>query len=149
MDGAFFSETIISALDELGVQYTISIPVERYTSIKCYIEQRKRWRSMRANDSYCEKISRSNPGRFNVIDSSLYVSTATYKDKEPLQLDLFQPYDFDYQYKAIVTNKTTGATNTIEYYEGRGTQEGIFAELKSQLVLGYVPCNSCNCCCLY
>ena len=43
-----------------------------------------------------------------------------------------------------MTNKTTGAANTIEYHEGRGTQEGIFAEFKSQLALGYVPCNSWN-----
>jgi hypothetical protein len=144
MDGAFFSETIISALDELGVQYTISIPFERYTSIKCYIEERKRWCAMRANDSYFEKQislrSWSIPRhRFIFVRQHCNVQR-----KEPLQLDLFQPYDFNYQYKAIVTNKTTGATNTIEYHEGRGTQEGIFAELKSQLALGYVPCNSWN-----
>jgi len=29
MDGAFFSEAIIGTLDELGVQYTISIPFEK------------------------------------------------------------------------------------------------------------------------
>lgn len=64
--------------------------------------------------------------------------------KEPLQLDLFQPNDFNYQYKAVVTNKTTGAANTVEYHKGRGTQESIFAELKSHMTLGYVPCNSWN-----
>ena len=56
--------------------------------------------------------------------------------KEPLQLDLFQAYDLNYQYKAILTNKSTIAQNTIKYHEGRGTQEGIFAELKPQLALG-------------
>lgn len=55
MDGAFFSEAIISALDELRVQYTISIPFKRNSSIKGYIEERRRWRSMRGNDSYLEK----------------------------------------------------------------------------------------------
>ena len=69
--------------------------------------------------------------------------------KEPLQLDLFHPNDFNYQYKAIVTNKTAGAANTVEYHERRGTQEGIFAELKLQMALGYVPRNSWNANILY
>jgi hypothetical protein len=144
MDGAFFSEAMISTLDELGVQYTISVPFERYSSIKCHVEERRRWRSMRGKDSYFEKQislkSWSIPRhRFIFIRQPCNVQR-----KKPLQLDLFQPYDFNYQYKAVVTSKITNAANTIEYHEGRGTQEGIFAELKSQMALGYVPCNRWN-----
>lgn len=144
MDGAFFSEAIIRALDELSVEYTISIPFERYTSIKCYIEERRRRRSLRANDSYFEKtisLKSWSIARHRFLFVRQYCNV---QQKQPLQLDLFKPYDFNYQYKAIVTNKTTGAANTVDFHEGRGTQEGIFAELKSQLALGYVPCNSWN-----
>ena len=66
------------------------------------------------------------------------------QNKEPLQLDLFLPHDFDYQYKAVVTNKSSGADNVVAYHEGRGSQEGLFAELKSQAALGYIPCNTWN-----
>lgn len=144
MDGAFFSEAVICALDELGVQYTISVPFERYLSIKCYIEERRRWRSMRGNDSYFEKQISLKSWSIPFHRFIFVRQHCNLQRKQPLQLDLFQPHDFNYQYKAIVTNKTNSAANTVEYHEGRGTQEGIFAELKSQMALGYVPCNSWN-----
>lgn len=56
MDGAFFSEHIIECLDELGVEYSISVPFERYpTTIKCYIEERKRWRRLRKGAKFFDK----------------------------------------------------------------------------------------------
>jgi len=64
--------------------------------------------------------------------------------KGVLQLDMFEPHDFDFRYKVIVTNKTTQAKNVVEYHEGRGTQEGLFAELKTEAAMSYVPCNSWN-----
>lgn len=94
MDGAFFSQAIINVLDELRVQYTISIPFERYTSIKCYIDERWRWRPIRGNDSYFEKQislkSWSIPKhRFIFVRQHCKMQ----RKGEPLQLDLFQPYD--------------------------------------------------------
>ena len=48
MDGAFFSERIIQCLDELCVEYSISVPYERCTTtIKCYFEEQKQWRQLR------------------------------------------------------------------------------------------------------
>jgi len=44
----------------------------------------------------------------------------------------------------ILTNKPTGAASAVSFHDGRGSQEGIFAELKSQLPLGYVPNNTWN-----
>ena len=49
----FFSEEIIKCLNELGMEYSISVPFERYaTTIKCYIEERKRSRRLRAGAKY-------------------------------------------------------------------------------------------------
>ena len=42
MDSAFFSEETILALENAGVHYTISVPVDRYVAIKEMIEQRRR-----------------------------------------------------------------------------------------------------------
>jgi len=50
----------------------------------------------------------------------------------------------DILYKVIVTNKSTKTRNVVEYHEGRGTQEGLFAELKTEAAMSYVPCNSWN-----
>ncbi len=65
------------------------------------------------------------------------------KKKKPtkgeLQLDLFEPVSHEYEYSVIVTNKTTGARHVLEFHHGRGSQEGIFAEGKSQCQLGYIP----------
>ena len=56
MDGAFFSEQFIECLDKLGAQYSISVPIERYpTTIKCYIEERKRWRRLRKSTKFFER----------------------------------------------------------------------------------------------
>ena len=64
--------------------------------------------------------------------------------KGALQLDLFEPHDFDFRYKIIVTNKATRAKQVIEYHEGRATQEGLIAELKTQAPMSYAPCNTWN-----
>ncbi len=145
MDGAFFSENIIECLDELGVEYSISVPFERYTTtVKCHIDERKRWWQLRKGAKFFEKwIALDSweiaPHRF------LFVRDRHKEQhKGVIQLDLFKPYDFDYRYKVIVTNKTTQAKHVVEYHEGRGTQEGLFAELKTEAAMSYVPCNSWN-----
>lgn len=144
MDAAFFSEAIIDLLDELGVEYTISVPHQRYHSINDHIEQRCRWRPLADESHYFEKsLSLKSwsiaPRRFIFVRQCCKV-----QDKQPLQLDLFVPQDFNYQYKAVVTNKTSNANYVINNHEGRGSQEGLFSELKSQAALSYIPCNSWN-----
>jgi len=145
MDGAFFSEQIIQCLDELEVEYSISVPFERYTTtIKCYIEERKRWWRLRKGAKYFEKwISLDS---WEIAAHRFLFVRDRHKEqrKGAIQLDLFKPYDFDYRYKVIVTNKTTQSKHAVEYHEGRGTQEGLFAELKTEAAMGYVPCNSWN-----
>ena len=51
--------------------------------------------------------------------------------KEPVQLNLFIPYEYGYDFKAIITNKSLCAKKVLNYHNGRGAQEGLFAELKS------------------
>ena len=66
------------------------------------------------------------------------------QNKEPIQLDLFHPKDYNHQYKVIITNKSNKPARIIGYHEGRGTQQGLFAELTSQLSMNYIPCNTWN-----
>jgi hypothetical protein len=59
--------------------------------------------------------------------------------KGAIQLDLFIPYDYGYDFKVIVTNKPLSAKKALSFHNGRGAQEGVFAELKSQTQMDYVP----------
>lgn len=145
MDGAFFSERVIDSLNQLGVQYSISVPFERYTTtIKCYIDERKRWRRLRKGARYFEK--RISLDSWSIAQQRfLFVrDRQKQQSKGVIQLDLFKPHDFNYRYKVIVTNKSTKAKHVVEYHEGRGSQEGLFAELKTEAALSYVPCNTWN-----
>ena len=132
MDGAFFSEKLIALLDELGVEYTISVPFERYTTIKGHVQERKRWRRVCDDIQFFEKQLSLQSWDIPRHRFLFVREHCKLQRKEPIQLDLFEPYDFDYQYKSIITNKTTIAVHIIEYHQGRGTQEGLFAQLKSQ-----------------
>ena len=48
------------------------------------------------------------------------------------------PYEHGYDFKVIVTNNPLSAKNVLNYHNGRGAQEGLFAELKSQIQMDYV-----------
>ena len=61
------------------------------------------------------------------------------QQKGPVQLDLFEPYEYGFDFKVIVTNKQLQAASVVDYHDGRGSQEGVFAELKSQCHVDYVP----------
>jgi len=69
------------------------------------------------------------------IDETLAVQDAQYRSA----LDLFEPTLSGYEFTVVVTNKTTAARHVVRFHHGRGAQEGVFAELKSQGQLDYVP----------
>jgi Transposase DDE domain group 1 len=58
----------------------------------------------------------------------------------PLQLHLFEPRDFNYDYKVIVTNKSESAKNVVLFHNGRGSQEAIFGDAKNDTALDIIPC---------
>jgi hypothetical protein len=68
-----------------------------------------------------------------------------YRDKKtkkqhkgPLQLHLFEPRDFNYDYKVIVTNKTESAKSVVLFHNGRGSQERIFGDAKNDAALDVI-----------
>ena len=54
MDSAFFSDEIVGSLDAAGVEYTVSVPFERFTDLKARIEARRLWWRGAAQWSYFE-----------------------------------------------------------------------------------------------
>ncbi len=138
MDGAFFSDALVGLLDGLGVQFTISVPFERFVELKGMIEKRRRWQRWNETLAYFEMPWKpkawSRRYRFLVVRRRVIV-----RDKGPVQLDLFIPQTVDSEFKVLVTNKDIRAREVVAFHDGRGAQEGVFAELKSQGQLDYVP----------
>lgn len=138
LDGAFFSKQMVELFEEMNVQFTISVPFLRMLVLKSIIEERRRWIPIDEDTSYFEKIWK--PDKWNNTFCFIFVRTINkIQNKEPIQLDMFYPDEYEYAYKVIVTNKTSSANNVIAFHNGRGSQEGIFAELKSQIQMDYIP----------
>jgi hypothetical protein len=142
MDSAFFSDAMIGCLESLGVEYAISVPFERFSQLKEKIEARTRWSAVIGGNRPSDGFEQNwKPKSWKKKSRFLFVRTANARQtKGALQLDLFEPRDFAYDYKCVVTNKRCSLKKAVRFLEGRGQQEGVFAELKSQGALAYVPC---------
>ncbi len=138
MDSAFFSQNILAIFNSRHVKFTASVPFERLTQLKEMIEKRKRWRKIDRQWSYFE-ISwkpKSWDSRYRFI----FIRKKTKKlRKGPLQLHLFEPRDFNFDYKVIVTNKNESAKNIVLFHNGRGSQECIFGDAKNDAALDVIP----------
>jgi len=138
MDSAFFSQKILQVLDGLHVKFSASVPFERFPELKTMIEQRRRWRGIDKQWSFFESHWRpkswKNHYRFLFIRKRVKT-----QQKGPLQLDLFEPRDFQFDYKVLVTNKTGSAKTLVLFHNGRGSQEAIFGDAKTDAALDVIP----------
>ncbi len=118
MDSAFFSDEIVSALDSEGIEVTLSVPFERFAELKKRIQDRARWRSMNETRSFFEVAWK--PEKWQKVYRFLFIrQRCPVIRKEPMQLDLFIPYAYGYEFKVIVTNKWTSGKKTLMYHNGR------------------------------
>jgi len=92
MDSAFFSDAIVSELDNHHVEYTISVPFERFTELKGKINNRCRWYQLNEQCDYFESDwkpkSSQHRRRFVFVRQCSKV-----QHKKPVQLYLFVPYE--------------------------------------------------------
>jgi len=140
-DSAFFSENTVLLMNELKTEFSISVPFERLTELKDHIESRERW--CRIDDTWsCFEIAWkpkkwSNPARFLFLRQK-----SNRRPEGPVQLDMFEPKNIEYSYKVIATNKTESTREVMLFHHGRGSQEGIIGEAKSQAMMDYIPTRS-------
>ena len=140
MDSAFFSDEIVKALDVMEVEYTISVPFELFVKLKGRIEKRSWWHRMDGDTSYFEEYWK--PDSWNETHRFIFVRTREAQQRKgPLQLNLFAPHVYGFQFKVVLTSMTLSARKVVALHNGRGAQEGIFAELKSHAQMDYIPCN--------
>jgi hypothetical protein len=143
MDCAFFSEEIVQPLKALGIHYTISVPFERLTKLKRIVERRTWWRKADKKTAFFEL--KWKPEIWDEEARFIVIRTREPKQRKgPLQLGLFEPYKYGYEFKVILTNSKLSARKLLALHNGRGAQEAIFAELKSHANMDYVPCNRRN-----
>lgn len=137
IDSAFYNKVIFWVLDQLAVEFTCSVPFERFPKLKAIIEQRRRWRCIDGDVSYFE--SDWKPEEWKERYRLLIVRTRNRKQtKGPLQLDLFEPVDHGYEYKAVATSKTDTAEDVLKFHNGRGSQEKLFGEAKQHAALDLI-----------
>ena len=139
MDSAFFNQDIISIMDRQHVKFTASVPFERFVQLKDMVEQRKRWSKIDEQWSFFE--TQWKPKSWDSSYRFIFTRKRTKRQRKgPIQLHLFEPHDFQYDYKVIVTNKIESAKNLVLFHNGRGSQEAIFGNAKTDTALGVIPC---------
>ncbi len=138
IDSAFFNKKILPVLDIKNVKFTASVPFERFPQLKDIIEQRNRWRVIDRQCSYFE--TKWKPKSWNSFYRFIIIRKKTKKQyKGPLQLHLFEPRDFNFDYKVIVTNKNESAKAVAVFHNGRGSQEAIFGNAKQDAAFNVIP----------
>lgn len=138
MDSAFFNERTVVELIKHGVEFTQSVPFARLSELKSLIENRKRWHRLDSATRYFEMHWK--PSAWSKTHRFIFIKTKKKKQqKGPIQLDLFEPYEYGYEFKVMITNKICRAKNVLKFHHGRGYQESIIAELKSNCHLDYIP----------
>ncbi len=143
LDSAFFSDEIITFLEEQGVEFSLSVPFERFAELKQMIQERRRWKRMDARWSRFETFWK--PKKWDTRFRFLLIRQRVHQIfRGPIQLDLFVPHEEGFDFKVIVTNKPTKAKKVLMFHHGRAEQEGLFGELKSQSQMDYIPVRRLN-----
>ncbi len=140
LDSAFFSDEMMETLEELGVEFTVSVPFERLAELKGLVEQRRVWWPATVDGKlrFFQKLWK--PHCWKAQYRFLFIrQEVALQQKGPIQLDMFVPHQTGFEFKVIVTNKVGLALNIVRFHEGRGQQEKVFAELKDQVQMDYLP----------
>lgn len=139
LDSAFFNESVLGLLEQLRVEYAAAVPFTHYTTLRHLVDSRQRW--IRIDDEWSYFETSWRPKKWASKRRIILVRRRQpVRRKGPLQLDLFEPVDHEFTYKAIVTTKTVSAATVLAFFNGRGIQEQLFGEAKQHAALGYIPC---------
>ncbi len=140
MDSAFFSDEMVRALETLGIEFTISVPFERFVELKRLVQERKVWWPATTDGQLRFFQKEWKPKCWSRKFRFIFIRREhPGQQKGPIQLDLFEPQVSGYEFKVVVTNKTGWALKVVRFHEGRGQQENVFSELKDHVNMDYVP----------
>jgi hypothetical protein len=138
VDSAFFNQEVLTGFNNQQVHFTASVPFERFTALKAMVEQRKRWKKIDNHWSYFE--TQWKPKSWSGCFRFIFTRKKTKRQhKGPMQLDLFEPRGFNFDYRVLVTNKGGSAKSVVLFHHGRGGQEAIFGDAKNDTALDAIP----------
>jgi hypothetical protein len=136
-DSAFFQEALLTDLDADGVEFTGSVPFERFPELKQCIEAVAAWTRINATWSFA--VCDWKPKKWQVGHRLLlYRKRRAKQRKGPLQLDLFEPRDYEYEFKVVITNKVGNAGKVLHFHNGRGSQEKLIGDCKQHAAVDVV-----------
>lgn len=131
-DSAFFSEQIVSVLSGCS-SFTISLPFMRFPELKATIDEAVEWERVDAQTDCFLMDWRPACWAHGEIRLVALRRRQPKRRKGPLQLDLFEPVDYEFDYSVVATNDTGCPKRIVRRHHGRGSQEGLLGELKSHL----------------
>ena len=138
MDGAFFQRPVLSALQALGADYAIKVPMHGWLGLKPRIQMRVRWEPVSEAVSAFETMLPIKPWGLT-LRVVCYRKKVFHQTAKNFQLDLFNPDDGIYEYSAVTTSLPLTPKNLWLFMAGRGAQEKTIAELKDGLAFASVP----------
>lgn len=135
MDGAFFRQDVLDVLDPAGVEYAIKVPFYPWLNLR-QVAARAHWK--RVDDrTWCYETRQTIWGRVRRV--VLYRRHVNHKTRKNFQLDLFDPDCGHYEYSAIATNRRIQGRTLWHFYNGRGSHEKVYGELKGGFAFDCVP----------
>lgn len=142
-DSAFYNESVFRTMARYDVEFTCSVPFERFPALKEIIENCTQWQTI--DDTWSSSESIWKPKCWEQSYRLLFVrKRRSTRTRKPVQLDLFIPMDVEYEYTVIATNKKTTANNVVSFHHGRGSQEKLFGEAKQHAALDVVVARKLN-----
>ncbi|MFK7889506.1 MAG: hypothetical protein AB8B63_01725 [Granulosicoccus sp.] len=117
--------------------YTISVPIARFEALKEKIDDRINWQPIdcgaeRDCDAFEEHWQPESSGEDRARRFLFIRQFNTKKQKTLIQLDLLEPISYDFDFEIVITNRKDSLARSVVLREKRGSQEGIFAEIKSR-----------------
>jgi hypothetical protein len=120
------------------VKYSSIVPFDNFSKLKRLIEVRKRWWHNSGKTAHFER--QWNPSKWTQSARCVFVrqkSKVQYKD--PVQLELFVPIVWDYDFRVIVINKRMRAGNLLTFHNGPDSHECAPSELNADKQIKHVP----------
>lgn len=140
IDSAFFGGKLFKQLDDWGIEFTNSVPFERFADLKTLIQAQSDWDDIDEEWSTFELQWRPKSENWTQAQRFIFVrQRAKVQQKGPIQLDLFLPIHREWRYTVIVTNKRDKAADIVAFHHGRGSQEKLFGEAKQHVALDVIP----------
>ena len=126
--------------EEIPVSARRVVTFKASQKLKEMVESRKRWHKIDSQWSYFETAWK--PKSWETGYRFIFTRKKTRKQRKGmLQLHLFEPRDFGFDYQVIVTNKTESANSVVLFHNCRGSQERIFGDAKNKAPR---PCHALN-----